>query len=53
MIAHQKRDADVAARFGGEEFAILVSGAYQDGVVVADRVREAIRDLPPPPCAAT
>ena len=45
MIAHQKRDADVAARFGGEEFAILVSGRTSDGVVVADRVREAIRDL--------
>jgi diguanylate cyclase (GGDEF)-like protein len=45
LIAHQKRDADVAARFGGEEFAILVSGRTTDGVVVADRVRQAIHDL--------
>jgi diguanylate cyclase (GGDEF)-like protein len=44
-LAYEKRDADVAARFGGEEFAILVSGRTTDGVVVADRVRHAIYDL--------
>jgi diguanylate cyclase (GGDEF)-like protein len=45
VISHEKRDADVAARFGGEEFAILVSGRTSDGVIVADRVRQAIHDL--------
>ena len=44
-IAYEKRDADTAARFGGEEFAMLVSGRTMDGVIVAERVRHAIADL--------
>jgi len=48
-IAHQKRDADIAARFGGEEFAVLVPGREQDGVIVAERMRHAIADLSPTP----
>jgi diguanylate cyclase (GGDEF)-like protein len=48
-IEREKRDADVAARFGGEEFAILVPGRTTDGLVVAERLRAAIADLTPAP----
>ncbi len=44
-LARCKRDADVAARFGGEEFALLVSGRTLDGLKVAERVRQAIEDV--------
>lgn len=46
VIQREKRDADVAARFGGEEFAILVPGRSTDGLVVAERLRRAIADAP-------
>jgi diguanylate cyclase (GGDEF)-like protein len=45
-LLHEKRDADVAARFGGEEFAVLVPGRAADGVVLADRLRRAIAEVP-------
>ena len=45
-LLHEKRDADIAARFGGEEFAVLVPGRATDGVVLADRLRRAIADVP-------
>jgi len=48
-IAREKRDADIAARFGGEEFAVLVPGRAADGIVVAERLRQAIADLTPAP----
>jgi diguanylate cyclase (GGDEF)-like protein len=48
-IAREKRDADIAARFGGEEFALLVPGRTGDGVIVAERIRRAIADLTPAP----
>jgi diguanylate cyclase (GGDEF)-like protein len=48
-IAREKRDADIAARFGGEEFAVLVPGREADGIVVAERMRHAIADLTPAP----
>ena len=48
-IAREKRDADIAARFGGEEFAVLVPGRTGDGVIVAERMRRAIADLTPTP----
>ena len=48
-IAREKRDADIAARFGGEEFAVLVPGRAADGVIVAERMRRAIADLTPTP----
>jgi diguanylate cyclase (GGDEF)-like protein len=44
VIERSKRDADIAARFGGEEFALLVAGRTSDGLVVAGRVRQAIED---------
>jgi diguanylate cyclase (GGDEF)-like protein len=46
VIAREKRDADVAARFGGEEFALLVPGRGDDAVVLAERIRRAIEDMP-------
>jgi len=48
-ITREKRDADIAARFGGEEFAVLVPGRAGDGVIVAERMRRAIADLTPAP----
>lgn len=45
-ITREKRDADIAARFGGEEFAVLVPGRATDGVVLADRLRRAIAEVP-------
>src|SRR3954454_10358783 len=48
-IAREKRDADIAARFGGEEFAVLVPGRAADGIVVAERLRQAIPAPPPAP----
>ncbi len=45
-LLHEKRDADIAARFGGEEFAVLVPGRATDGVVLADRLRRAIAEVP-------
>jgi diguanylate cyclase (GGDEF)-like protein len=35
------RDTDVIARFGGEEFVAMLSGAMTDAVVAAERVRRA------------
>ena len=48
-IAREKRDADVAARFGGEEFAVLVPGRGRDAAVVAERLRTAIAEPLPRP----
>jgi diguanylate cyclase (GGDEF)-like protein len=48
-IAREKRDADVAARFGGEEFAVLVPGRGRDASIVAERLRTAIAALSPGP----
>jgi diguanylate cyclase (GGDEF)-like protein len=44
-LERSKRDADIAARFGGEEFAVLVSGRTADGLVVAERMRQAIEEV--------
>jgi diguanylate cyclase (GGDEF)-like protein len=44
-LAREKRDADIAARFGGEEFALLVPGRGSEAVIVAERVRQAIAEL--------
>jgi diguanylate cyclase (GGDEF)-like protein len=46
VVAREKRDADIAARFGGEEFALLVPGRGTEAMVVAERVRQAIADIP-------
>jgi diguanylate cyclase (GGDEF)-like protein len=44
-LAREKRDADIAARFGGEEFALLLPGRGSEAVIVAERVRQAIAEI--------
>ena len=44
-LSREKRDADIAARFGGEEFALLVPGRGAEAMVVAERVRQAIAEI--------
>ena len=39
------RDADIAARFGGEEFAVLIRGDEEDGFELAERLRRAIEGV--------
>jgi diguanylate cyclase (GGDEF)-like protein len=46
VLTREKRDADIAARFGGEEFALLLPGRGPEAIVVAERVRQAIADIP-------
>ena len=41
-IEASRRSADVAARFGGEEFALLVPGDTQAAIEAAERIRMAI-----------
>jgi diguanylate cyclase (GGDEF)-like protein len=39
------RDADIAGRWGGEEFALILPGTDAEGAVsLAERIREALRD---------
>ncbi|MEM7678927.1 MAG: EAL domain-containing protein, partial [Myxococcota bacterium] len=43
------RPDDVVARFGGEEFVVLIKGAPKDTVIqIAERCAEAVRSLPIP-----
>lgn len=45
-----KRPADMVARFGGEEFIILLSQAGDKADVVAERCRQAVENLRIPHC---
>jgi len=40
------RDGDVLARFGGEEFAVLVGGQGGQATDIAERLRQALRSSP-------
>lgn len=44
-VRHEKRDSDFAARFGGEEFVVLVPGDATDAVRLAERLRLAVAEL--------
>lgn len=44
-VRFEKRDSDFAARFGGEEFVVLVPGEATDAVRLAERLRVAVSEL--------
>jgi diguanylate cyclase (GGDEF)-like protein len=44
-VRAEKRDSDFAARFGGEEFVVLVPGDAPDAVRLAERLRLAVSRL--------
>jgi diguanylate cyclase (GGDEF)-like protein len=44
-VRREKRDSDFAARFGGEEFVVLVPGDSTDAVRLAERLRIAVSQL--------
>lgn len=41
----EKRESDFAARFGGEEFVVLVPGESRDAMRLAERLRQAVSEL--------
>ncbi len=48
LLRHAIRTEDVAARFGGEEFVLLLSHCEPEGALVkAERLREAVEQLNP------
>jgi two-component system cell cycle response regulator len=50
VVLAETRKSDIAARFGGEEFVVMLHGAGLSGaVVVAERVRSALRGTPMAP----
>jgi len=45
ILLEESRDSDIAARLGGEEFALLLSNTTSDGgVVMAERIRKRIEN---------
>ena len=49
MLREETRGIDLAARIGGEEFAVILVGTDQEGgLEVAERLREAIKTMPIP-----
>jgi len=45
ILAAERRTTDIVARFGGEEFAVLVPGSSEMAAEVADRIRRAVSRL--------
>ncbi|MGH7442118.1 MAG: GGDEF domain-containing protein, partial [bacterium] len=47
IVKRSVRDVDVCGRYGGEEFLVLLPSTPLDGaVLVAERIREAVRAKP-------
>jgi diguanylate cyclase (GGDEF)-like protein len=44
-ITHCSRSSDIAARFGGEEFALIVPGPAEEAVEAAERIRTAVAEI--------
>lgn len=42
VLRREKRESDIAARFGGEEFALLLPSDEASGIETGDRLRQAI-----------
>ena len=51
-VRAHKRDSDFAARFGGEEFVVLVPGDATEAVRLAERLRTAVSELELPQLGA-
>lgn len=45
VLGREKRESDLASRFGGEEFALLIPGDEDAGLETANRIRQAIARL--------
>jgi len=48
LMAKVTRPTDVLARWGGDEFALLTESSRHDAVVMAERIRSAVSDIPWP-----
>src|SRR5579863_174100 len=48
MLRHQLRQSDILARFGGDEFAVLVAPCAEEGArALAEQLRKAVREHEP------
>lgn len=51
IIQRSLRGESITARFGGDEFVVLLpTSGLEEAVTVADRLRQAYEDEPPPSC---
>ncbi|MDK2820857.1 MAG: hypothetical protein PWP31_822 [Clostridia bacterium] len=54
IIKNSIRTVDIAGRYGGEEFVIILPGTKEEGAVaVAERIRKSIETYPFPHCKVT